>query len=110
MATHDDEVRAKRDMDWCATADLEGIREGDIPDYMRALSSQYLYEIGVDPPSAGELLRARLNMEKHAAKARRADAAVQAELNHAVARKWFAIAVAAAPLFGLVWLMARLLA
>ena len=106
--THRGEGKAKRDMDWCATADLEGVKERDIPGYLRALGRQHYYEVGADPPSVGELLRARLNMQKHAARARRADAAAQAELNHAIARKWFAIAMAAAPLFGLLWLAARL--
>ena len=103
--------RAKRDLDWCATADLEGVRERDIPGYLRALSSQYYFEMGTDPPSMGELLRARLNMEKYAARARRADAVAQAELNHAIARKWFAIAAVLIPLAGVafsaLWLWVR---
>ena len=100
MMTH--KGRAKRDLDWCATADLEGVRERDIPGYLRALSSQYYFEMGTDPPSVGELLRARLNMEKYAARARRADAAAQTP-------RLLAIAAVLASAGWLLWQVNRLL-
>ena len=90
----------KFDMDWWATADLEGIRERDIPGYMRLLGTQHYWTLGAKP-DMDMLARARLNMEKAAARARRADA-------EAERRKLLAIAAAAASLAGLLWAMVRL--
>ena len=90
------------DVDWWATADLEGIREVDIPTYINQLGAESELS-GV--PKEDMLARAHLNMRKYAGRTKRADAKAQAELNHAVARKWLAVSIPLAGVLStLLWL------
>ena len=100
MTRHNDENG--RDLDRWVSGDLEGVRGKDVPGYMRFLATRHYFKLGAKAPDLGTLSLVRLNMQKHAARARRADAI-------ASTLRLLALAKVLGALVGLLWLLNRLL-
>ncbi len=90
------------DMDWWATADLEGVNDELAHDIVRQMATDHYLTPGA-LPDMDMLDRVQVNMQKWVARRRRADTVAQAQ-------RLLAIAAALASAALLLWQVNRLLA
>ena len=104
MKTRNDD--GKFDLEWWATADLEGINAKLAHSIVREMATEHMWTPGAQP-DMDKLARVQVNMQKYIARGRRDDTA----LNHSIALKWLAVSVTLAGVLStLLWQMDRLLA